>query len=31
MTGTDVSLFAEAGNASVLYNVEHGTILEVKT
>ncbi len=31
MTGTDISLFAEAGEASVLYNVEHGTILEVKT
>ncbi len=30
MTGTDVSLFSEAGDASVLYNVEHGTILEVK-
>lgn len=31
MTGTDADLFSEAGEASVLYNVEHGTILEVKT
>jgi DNA replication and repair protein RecF len=31
MTGTDANLFAEAGPASVLYNVEHGTILEVKS
>lgn len=31
MTGTDASLFDEAGKASSLYNVEHGTILEVKT
>jgi DNA replication and repair protein RecF len=30
MTGTDASLFDEAGDASVLYNVEHGSILEVK-
>ncbi len=30
MTGTDAELFSEAGSASVLYNVEHGTILEVK-
>jgi DNA replication and repair protein RecF len=30
MTGTDASLFAEAGDASVLYHVEHGSILEVK-
>jgi DNA replication and repair protein RecF len=30
MTGTDASLFDEAGTASCLYNVEHGTILEVK-
>jgi DNA replication and repair protein RecF len=29
MTGTDTSLFAEAGSASALYNVEHGSILEV--
>jgi DNA replication and repair protein RecF len=29
MTGTDQSLFSEAGPASVLYHVEHGTILEV--
>jgi DNA replication and repair protein RecF len=29
MTGTDAELFSEAGEASVLYNVEHGTILEV--
>ena len=31
MTGTDANLFSEAGKASVLYNVEHGTILEMKT
>jgi DNA replication and repair protein RecF len=30
MTGTDASLFAEAGDASALYHVEHGSILEVK-
>jgi DNA replication and repair protein RecF len=30
MTGTDANLFSEAGPASVLYHVEHGTILEVK-
>jgi DNA replication and repair protein RecF len=30
MTGTDESLFSEAGSASVLYHVEHGKILEVK-
>ena len=31
MTGTDTNLFSEAGEASVVYNVEHGTILEVKS
>lgn len=30
MTGTDASLFDEAGKVSSLYNVENGTILEVK-
>jgi DNA replication and repair protein RecF len=30
MTGTDQNLFSEAGQASVLYHVEHGAILEVK-
>ena len=29
MTGTDESLFAEAGEASTIYNVEQGIILEV--
>jgi DNA replication and repair protein RecF len=29
MTGTDADLFAEAGETSVLYNVENGKILEV--
>jgi DNA replication and repair protein RecF len=31
MTGTDASLFSEAGEASILYHVEHGNILEVPT
>jgi DNA replication and repair protein RecF len=31
MTGTDASLFSEAGVASALYHVEHGNILEVTT